>query len=162
MRCTGGAVFAAVAAVAAGALLAACGVDEQAVSQPASTAHMSSQVNVSLVEFSVTATPDTVRAGKVLFKAHNDGEEPRHEFIVVRTDLAISQLPTNPDGSFDEEGAGVIVIAEIEAVRRHATRTLMLDLEAGHYVLLCNIVEIEDGEVESHFAEGMHTDFNVL
>ena len=40
--------------------------------------------------------------------------------------------------------------------------TTTLDLEAGDYVLLCNIVEEEeDGEVESHFAEGMHTTFTV-
>jgi hypothetical protein len=39
---------------------------------------------------------------------------------------------------------------------------LTLDLEAGTYVLLCNLVEEEDtGEVESHFAEGMHAMFTV-
>jgi hypothetical protein len=39
---------------------------------------------------------------------------------------------------------------------------LTLDLEAGTYLLLCNVVEEEEtGEVESHFAEGMHTTFTV-
>jgi hypothetical protein len=28
-------------------------------------------------------------------------------------------------------------------------------------VLLCNLVEEEDGEVESHFSEGMHATFTV-
>jgi hypothetical protein len=34
-------------------------------------------------------------------------------------------------------------------------------LEAGDYVVFCNIVEEMDGETESHFAEGMHTTFKV-
>lgn len=148
-----------VAALTAVVLIAACGVD-----RPAGVLRLGAneQVNVSLVEFSVTATPATASAGRVLFKVHNDGNAAMHEFVVVRTDLTIPQLPTNEDGSFDEEGAGVLVIDEIETIRRHATHTLMLDLEAGHYVLLCNLVVVVGGEVRSHFAEGMHTDFNVL
>ena len=152
------------AAAFAFALLAGCTADHVSVSQQDINAAANlSIVDVSLVEFSVTATPSTAGEGSVLFRAHNDGEEARHEFVVVRTDLTISELPTNLDGSFDEEGAGVVVIDEIETIRRHATRTIRLDLEAGHYVLLCNIVEEEEGgEIESHFAEGMVTDFNVL
>jgi hypothetical protein len=42
------------------------------------------------------------------------------------------------------------------------SKSVKLDLEAGSYVLFCNITEEEDtGEVESHFAEGMHSDFEV-
>jgi hypothetical protein len=41
------------------------------------------------------------------------------------------------------------------------TEDLTLDLEPGSYLLLCNIVEEEDGESESHFAEGMHATFTV-
>jgi uncharacterized cupredoxin-like copper-binding protein len=148
-----------VAALTAVVLIAACGVN-----RPAAVPRSGSieQVNVSLVEFSVTATPATARAGRVLFKVHNDGNAARHEFVVVRTDLTFRQLPRNADGSFDEEGAGVRVIGEIETIQRHATRTLMLDLEAGHYMLLCNLVVVVGGKVRSHFAEGMHTDFTVL
>jgi hypothetical protein len=138
------------AALLAVALLVACDGDE------------AQQVNVSLVEFAVTARPDTVKAGTVVFEVHNDGELPVHEFVVVRTDLTIPQLPTNPDGSFNEEGEGVIVIDEIEEIRRGEPGFLKLDLAAGHYVLLCNIVVVTGtGQVRSHFAEGMRTDFTV-
>jgi hypothetical protein len=79
----------------------------------------------------------------------------------VKADLSIAELPTNPDGS-DEEGDGVEVVDEIEAIEPGDQARLSVDLEAGHYVILCNMVEVEeDGEVESHFAEGMHTDFTV-
>src|SRR5262245_8508928 len=83
MKSSGGAAFVAIT------LLAACGASKPAVSQQAGKADRLSQVNVSLVEFRVTATPDRVSAGRVLFKVHNDGEAPVHEFLVVRTDLTI-------------------------------------------------------------------------
>lgn len=120
-------------------------------------------IDVSLVEFSVTATPASAAAGHIVFQVHNDSADTQHEFLVVRTDLTIPQLPTNADGSFNEECDSAKVVDSIEEIPGHETRMLTLDLAAGHYVLLCNRVEIEpDGEVESHFAEGMHTDFNVL
>jgi hypothetical protein len=119
-------------------------------------------VDVTLVEFAVTATPASAPAGNILFRLHNIGDDAMHEFVVVKTDLTIAELPTNPDGSFDEEGAGVEIIDEVETIKAHASHGLRLELEAGHYVLLCNRVEVEeDGSIESHFAEGMHTDFNV-
>jgi hypothetical protein len=37
-----------------------------------------------------------------------------------------------------------------------------VDLESGSYVLICNIVEKEEGgEVESHYQNGMRTEFTV-
>jgi len=149
-------------------LVVGCAAEEGTVDQPlagaaAITTPALSRVDVSLVEFSVTVTPAEVGAGRILFLVHNDSDDDLHEFVVVRTDLTIAELPTNPDGSFDEEGDGVEVVDEIEDIPAHATHALMLQLDSGHYVLLCNRVEVEeDGEVESHFAEGMRTDFDVI
>jgi hypothetical protein len=50
-------------------------------------------------------------------------------------------------------------LGEIEDIESGDSQTLTLDLDAGDYVLFCNIVEEEDGEVESHFAEGMYATF---
>jgi hypothetical protein len=36
-----------------------------------------------------------------------------------------------------------------------------VNLTPGKYVLLCDIVTREGGEVESHYREGMHTSFLV-
>jgi hypothetical protein len=38
---------------------------------------------------------------------------------------------------------------------------LTVDLDAGSYALICNIVEEEEGEPEAHYAEGMRADFTV-
>lgn len=112
-------------------------------------------------EFNVAPARRSVMAGPVEFQVLNTGTE-EHEFVVVKTDLSIDQLPTNPDGSFDEEGDGVEVVDEIEGVEPGTMERLDVSLDAGHYVLMCNRVEVEeDGEVESHFAMGMRADFNV-
>jgi uncharacterized cupredoxin-like copper-binding protein len=121
-----------------------------------------SPVLVRLDEFKVTPSRVSVKAGSVRFMVLNQGTE-MHEFVVVKTDLSADELPTNEDGSFDEEGEGVEVIDEIEDIEPHDLATLDVSLEAGHYIILCNRVEVEeDGEVESHFAMGMHADLQVM
>jgi hypothetical protein len=55
------------------------------------------------------------------------------------------------------------VLDEVEDIESGDAAELTLDLEAGTYVLLCNLVEAEEdtGEVESPFTEGMHAMFTV-
>lgn len=36
-------------------------------------------------------------------------------------------------------------------------KELTLDLEPGSYVLLCNIIETENGQTEGHYRMGMRT-----
>jgi uncharacterized cupredoxin-like copper-binding protein len=118
-------------------------------------------VDVVLSEFIVDPAQDTAAAGEVTFALDNQGGET-HEFVVVEAASA-DDLPVDDDGAFDEEAFGEDnVLGEVEDIEAGDTAELTLDLEAGDYVLLCNIVEEEeDGEVESHFAEGMHTTFTV-
>lgn len=116
-------------------------------------------VDVALTEFDIRADPVSSRAGELTFDVSNDGEEI-HEIVVVSTDLASSDLPTADDGSFDEEQ--VEVVDEIEDMEAAANEELIVDLEPGSYVLACNVVEEEEnGEVEAHYAEGMHAAFEV-
>jgi uncharacterized cupredoxin-like copper-binding protein len=119
------------------------------------------EVDVVLSEFIVDPAEDSVEAGEVTFALDNQGGET-HEFVVVEAASA-DDLPVDDDGAFDEEAFGEDnVLGEVEDIEAGDTGELTLDLEAGDYVLLCNIVEEEeDGEVESHFAEGMHTTFTV-
>jgi hypothetical protein len=120
-----------------------------------------SRVLVRLNDGVVTPARRSVPAGAVDFHVINQGTH-EHEFVVVRTDLSIAELPTNPDGSFDEEGDGVEVIDEIEDIEPGGQASLSVELEAGHYVLLCNkVIVLDNGEVISHFAMGMATDFTV-
>lgn len=115
------------------------------------------EVDVVLSEFIVDPADDSVEAGEVTFALDNQGGET-HEFVVVEAASA-DDLPVDDDGAFDEEAFGEDnVLGEVEDIAAGDTAELTLDLEAGDYVLLCNIVEDEEGgEVESHFAEGMHT-----
>jgi uncharacterized cupredoxin-like copper-binding protein len=118
------------------------------------------EVNVVLSEFIVEPDPDSADAGEITFVVDNQGGET-HEFVVVEAASA-DELPLADDESFDEEAFGEEnVLGEVEDVASGDTEDLTLDLEPGSYLLLCNIVEEEDGESESHFAEGMHASFTV-
>lgn len=118
------------------------------------------EVNVVVSEFTVEPEQESVDAGEVTFVVDNQGGDI-HEFLVVDAASA-DDLPVDDDGAFDEAAFGEDkVLDEVEDIESGDTAELTLDLEAGTYVLLCNVVEEEDTEVESHFAEGMHTTFTV-
>jgi len=118
-------------------------------------------VDVTLQEFAVRPEQDSAPAGEVTFNVGNVGPEDTHEFVIFRTDLAPDALPTAPDGSVDEEGEGVELIDEIEDIAVGATPTLTVSLDAGSYVLICNIVEDEGDETIVHYQQGMWTGFTV-
>ncbi len=145
-----------------GGLLVACGEDDGPEGDGATT------VQVTLDEWAVSTEPATTPSGEVTFELANAGEEV-HEFVVIRTDLGLLDLPTADDGSVDEEGAEDLeVLGEVEDIAARATETLTLDLETGQYVLICNIVEeemeMDEMEMEhdsSHYQNGMRTGFTV-
>ncbi len=117
-------------------------------------------VAVELDEWSVTADPDAATSGRILFAANNVGSEV-HELVIVRGDSP-EELPLDEDEAVDEEAlpeGGFI--GEIEGFPAGDLCNGVFDLDPGSYVLFCNIVEEEDGEVENHFQLGMHTTFSV-
>ena len=115
-----------------------------------------STVKVTLSEWDVVAEPDSVPEGDVTFDVDNDGEET-HELVVVKTDLEAGDLPAEDDGSVDEGADGIDVIGETNEIDSADSDSRVFNLDAGKYVLLCNLVE--DGE--SHFQKGMRTAFEV-
>ena len=138
----------ALAATTVAALTLACGGDDE-----------ESTVEVSLDEWSVTASPSSASSGSVTFTVSNDGDEP-HEFLVIRSDLAPGALPVDENGKVIEDD--VDAVDEIEAFSSGTTEELKLDLDAGNYVLICNIIEFPPGEdPESHYQNGMRTAFTV-
>jgi hypothetical protein len=114
-------------------------------------------LEVTLQEFSVIPAEESVSAGEVTFDVTNDGPDDPHELVVIRTDLAPDALPTTDEGGVDEEGEGIEVIGEIEEFPPGESQSGSFDLDAGSYVLICNIVEEEDGVVEAHYQQGMRT-----
>ncbi|MPZ50247.1 MAG: hypothetical protein GEU75_13280 [Dehalococcoidia bacterium] len=116
------------------------------------------EVKASLKEWSITPEVSQIESGKVRFVVANDGSEP-HELVIIRSDLSSDALPV-VDGKVDEER--VDIIDEIEPFAAGTTEQKTVDLEAGKYVLICNIVERVPGEpVESHYEKGMRTAFLV-
>ena len=118
-------------------------------------------VEATLREFSITLDRASAPRGTVTFHVTNSGQDT-HEFLVVRTDLAPNALPTEPDGSYQENGSGAQLLDEIEAIPPGSSRDLTLDLTEGSHVLICNMVMTEpDGTVEVHYQLGMRTAFRV-
>lgn len=114
-------------------------------------------VNVTLSEFEVAPEVTSAPAGSITFHVTNDGPDDIHEFVVFKTDLAADALPVAEDGSVDEEGEGVELKDEIEDIPVGDSQDVTITLDAGNYVLICNIVEA--GEV--HYEMGMRTAFTV-
>jgi uncharacterized cupredoxin-like copper-binding protein len=139
-------------------LAPACGGDGDGESSP-SKAGGDGTVAVTLQEFSVATVPSSAPAGAVTFKVSNTGPDDTHEFVVISTDLDPTALPTAKDGSVLEDGEGMQVIDEIEDLEVGNSETLAVDLEAGPYVLICNVYDKK--EKESHYQEGMRTGFTV-
>lgn len=117
-----------------------------------------STIGVELGEWTILADDDEAAAGEVTFDVRNSGEDP-HELVVVATDLAPADLPTGEDGSVDE--GQVEIVDEVEALEPGDEGSMTVDLQAGSYVLLCNLVEVEEGVEEVHYRLGMRSPFTV-
>jgi uncharacterized cupredoxin-like copper-binding protein len=109
-------------------------------------------VGVTEADYTVTLDASSAPAGDVTFDVTNDAEQT-HEFVVFKTDLPEDQLPLNADGDVDEEGEGVTHIDEIGAIDAGATQSLTVTLDAGAYVVICNL--------PGHYTQGMHASFTV-
>jgi uncharacterized cupredoxin-like copper-binding protein len=116
-------------------------------------------VDVTVQEFSVNPSTESAPAGEVTFVVTNDGPDDVHEFVVIATDLDPAELPTDENGAVDEEGEGIEVIDEIEDIPVGETQEVTVDLDAGNYVLICNI--FDEDEQEAHYEMGMQTAFQV-
>jgi uncharacterized cupredoxin-like copper-binding protein len=146
--------------VAGAVVLSGCSSDDTSAGEPTtSKTSVPGTVNVRVQEFAVIPDTTSAPAGEVTFTVTNSGPDDVHEFVVVKTDLAPEALPTESNGSVDEAGEGIEPVDEIEDIAVGDTQTVAVDLDAGSYVLMCNIYD--KAEKESHYQQGMHTAFTV-
>ncbi len=103
-------------------------------------------------DFSITLDSSTASAGSVTFDVTNDGPST-HEFVVFKTDLAPDALPLTNDGIVDEKGKGLTAIDEIEDIASGSSQNLTTNLDAGSYVVICNL--------PGHYAQGMRAPLTV-
>ena len=141
-------------------LLAACGGDSEAEDDatPDATPEMTATeaaggaatvVTSELSEWAITVDPATVPAGEVTFDVTNVGAIP-HELVIIRSDVAPDALPV--EGGRVPESA-VDLIGEVEEFPAGETKSGTFTLEAGSYVLICNI--------PAHYQQGMTIGFTV-
>jgi uncharacterized cupredoxin-like copper-binding protein len=135
--------------VAALGLSAACTSSAAPSAAPSASAPAAGSIAVELSEWKVVPSTATAAAGPVTFAVTNKGTQI-HEFVVVKTDMKADALPV-ADHKIDE--SALTPVDEIEDIEVGAAPTLDVTLDAGHYVLLCNI--------ETHYEQGMHADFDV-
>ncbi len=109
-------------------------------------------VTATLDDYTISLDTTDLSAGEHTFDVVNDAGQT-HEFVIVRTDLAADQLPTDESGDVDETGEGIEPVDEVEDVEGGTTKSLTVDLEAGSYVVLCNL--------PGHYRQGMHTTLTV-
>ena len=83
------------------------------------------------------------------FAATNDGSVT-HEIEVFSGDVDPATLPVEDNVASTE---GLTLIDEIEDITPGSSADLTIDLEAGSYVVMCNL--------PGHFAEGMYSSLEV-
>lgn len=123
----------------------AAGTDDDAVADDAAAPQT---ISVVTKEWAVEA-PAEAAAGTVAFDVHNEGSVD-HQLTLVRTDLAADALPTE-SAVVPESAAEVVGMIEDLGVGAEATASF--ELEAGNYVLFCN--------VPGHYDLGMRTGITV-
>jgi uncharacterized cupredoxin-like copper-binding protein len=132
-----------------GLAVVACGDDDD--DDDGGGAATGTTVKTTLSDFKIDLASDSGPAGSFTFElTNNDPEE--HEFVIFKTDLAADKLPVTDD-KVPEETEGLNLIDEEEGIPKGESRTLTVDLEAGKYVLICNLL--------THYGQGMHAAFTV-
>jgi hypothetical protein len=111
----------------------------------------SNDITGTLHEWAVEVDATSAAAGDVTFTVTNEGTIG-HEFLVVKTDIAVGGIPLDGD-HFAEPTDGIEVINEIGEFAKGTTETLTVNLTPGTYQLVCNLPD--------HYEAGMSISFKV-
>jgi len=108
-------------------------------------------IAATLSDFAIDLAETSAPTGSVSFDIRNDGPSI-HEFEVLRTDLAADELPVD-SGVVQTSAEGVEIVDEIEEIAPGTNAELSIDVDAGSYVIICNVV--------GHYESGMFAPFTV-
>ena len=98
-------------------------------------------VDVTLSEWSIVPSVTTAKAGAITFNIKNIGPAKRHEFIILKTDLAPEALPLAKNKSLNESGAGVTSPGEGGILAVGKSETVTVNMAPGKYVFVDNDIE---------------------
>jgi hypothetical protein len=118
------------------------------------------QLNVTLDEWSITLDKTSLPEGPIEFTIKNAGEK-QHEFIILRTDIASDELPTNDDGSADLDAPDLDELQTVDELDDGDETGRTYTLDAGNYVFIDNTVEEENSEKVSYYENGMRVGFTI-
>ena len=109
-------------------------------------------VHVDLVDnndgsMAISTSEDSVKAGKVTFQVTNKSGDVEHEFLIAQLTVPPNDVPFDESTGVVKEGAlkGVRELGDLEPGNSGA---MTLDLEAGKYLLFCNM--------PGHYKAGMY------
>jgi uncharacterized cupredoxin-like copper-binding protein len=135
-------------AIGAAVILVIAAVIGVGVSTRSSSVKTVATVHVTERDYRVDLDTTHVPAGKVRLSVQNAGLV-EHELVVFRTDMRESAMPMGDGLKVDEEARGITHLdPEAENIRHGQTKTIVVDLTPGRYVLICNL--------PGHYAQGMH------
>jgi uncharacterized cupredoxin-like copper-binding protein len=134
--------------------MAACSSASSSASSAAASVSQSvaasgSTVGATEKDFAIGLDTTSVSSGSVTFNITNAGPST-HEFVVFQTDAAPDALPVK-DGEVQEDKLDNI--GEQEDIESGATTALTLQLDAGSYVVICNL--------PGHYEQGMYAGLTV-
>lgn len=126
-------------------------VTESGSGAPSAASQSSTTVQVVEENYAILMSRSSVPAGQVQFDLKNEGPD-QHEFVIFKTDLAPDNLPVQ-NGQVNENASSLTKIEEQDQYPSGDTRTLTVNLDPGHYVIICNLV--------GHYQQGMYYELTV-
>jgi hypothetical protein len=118
------------------------------------------ELTVTLDEWSIAVDKESLPEGPIELTIKNEGER-EHDLVIVRTDIAPDELPTETDGSVDLGAPDVEEVHSIEDIEDGDETGRTYDLDPGNYVFIDNRVEDVDGEEVAYYEQGMRAAFEV-
>ena len=125
------------------------GTSETATPQaPGGTGAEDTKLTATLTEYGIDLDMESIDAGGIEIVGSNEGKVP-HEIVLLKTDTDAGDLKVEGPIA-KEEGEN---LGEAEGIAPGADGSVQADLDAGHYILICNL--------PTHYEQGMHANLTV-